>query len=38
MSFAAVIAIVALHNAEPVRAFLAAREESRAGVDRRAER
>lgn len=30
MSFAAVIAIVALHNAEPVKRFLAAREESRA--------
>lgn len=28
MSFAAVIAIVALHNAEPVKAFLAPREES----------
>ena len=30
MSFAAVIAIVALHNAEPVKRFLATREESRA--------
>ena len=30
MSFAAVIAIVALHNAEPVKRFLAPREESRA--------
>ncbi|WP_338245072.1 ComEC/Rec2 family competence protein [Aurantiacibacter hainanensis] len=30
MSFAAVIAIVALHNAEPVKRFLAAREEGRA--------
>ena len=30
MSFCAVIAIVALHNAAPVRAFLAPREESRA--------
>ena len=29
MSFAAVIAIVALHNAKPVREFLAPREESR---------
>ncbi len=27
MSFAAVIAIVALHNAQPVRDFLAPREE-----------
>ncbi|WP_090479287.1 ComEC/Rec2 family competence protein [Qipengyuania nanhaisediminis] len=30
MSFAAVIAIIALHNSEPIRAFLAPREESRA--------
>lgn len=30
MSFAAVIAIVALHNAEPVKHFLAPRDESRA--------
>ncbi len=30
MSFAAVVAIVALHNAEPVKRFLAPREESRA--------